>query len=77
MKKTAKLHTVPSVEAPGYAWKWRGDDQRKDCAKTFVFYHDCLSDAREHGYHVELARPHGVTAPTGSGFSLIRPEDER
>ena len=70
--KKATVYSTPSGGDPGYVWKWRCDDENKSSAKSFALYHDCLTDAREHGYFVQLTQAQGVTAPAGAGYALDR-----
>ena len=68
--KTAEIYPVPAGESPGYAWKWRATGQKVTAENTFRFYFDCVTDAREHGYTVELTYAHGETAPGGAAYVL-------
>lgn len=68
--KTAKIYSLPAGGETGYAWKWTCEEQGVTSKNTFALYYDCLSDAREHGYHVELTQAHGATAPAGAGYTL-------
>ena len=73
--KTAKIYAVAAGGEHGYAWKWRCDDKITKSPGTFAFYYDCLIDAREHGYSVELTRAQGTTAPSGPSYSLVHMDD--
>jgi hypothetical protein len=70
--KTATVFTIATGEPHGYAWKWRCATGTVTSAGTFPFYYDCITDARKHGYEVDVTRAHGVTAPGGAGFALER-----
>ena len=74
--KTATIYAVAQGGEPAYAWKWRCDEQGKHSAKTFTYYYDCLTDAREHGYAVELAPAHDLT-DSPLGHSLPAAGDTR
>ena len=74
--KTATIYAVGQGGDAGYAWKWRCDKKNASSAKTFAYYYDCLSDAREHGYAVELAPANDLTSTT-LGHSLPAAGDSR
>lgn len=63
--KKAVVFSVPSPHENGYVWRWRCVAAKTESAKTFSLYHDCLRDAREHGYEVELTHASGASAPGG------------
>ena len=66
--KKAHIFWVSASPQPGYAWKWRvGEKQSK---QSFDYYFDCISDARERGYEVELSHAVGATAPGGATYRL-------
>jgi hypothetical protein len=50
----AVMFSVPARHENGYVWRWRSIDSKHESSAAFGFYHDCLTDAREHGYEVEL-----------------------
>jgi hypothetical protein len=68
--KTAIIISVRSADAHGFQWIWRSADEKHRCAKTFVYFYDCVEDARRAGFTVELPshpsnggdgeRPHGL-----------------
>ena len=70
--KTAEIYATPSGTEPGYVWNWRCPEANAASAKPFVFYHDWVADAREHGYRVELAHAQGASAPGGAAIALDR-----
>jgi hypothetical protein len=49
--KMAEMVSVPA--GTGFTWKWRAADSRAESDKSFEFYHDCVEDARKHGYSVK------------------------
>ena len=61
----SKRISIPSGLPPGYVWKWHCEADKKVCKDSFLFYYDCLSNAKKYGYEVELVRAHGATAPDG------------
>jgi hypothetical protein len=71
--KTATIHAISAGEAPGYAWTWTCGSDKTRSATAFAYYYDCVTDARKHGYVVELARAHGAMAPEGVGYALLPP----
>ena len=70
--KTATVCAVSAGEAPGYAWIWRSASHNAKSASAFRYYYDAVSDAREHGYTVEMTQGHGAMAPGGT-YSVSRP----
>ena len=52
--KTAVIISVPVTAAPGYAWKWRSPDGKQQSPSTFVYFYDCVEDARRAGFGVRL-----------------------
>lgn len=68
--KQAEIYSIPVRHEPGYAWKWRAIAGKTESRKSFDFYFDCLGDARDHGYDVELTHAIGNTAPGGASHKL-------
>lgn len=64
--KKAEIYSVTTPSDPGYAWKWRSTGSKTESPAVFKFYYECLENAREQGYEVELTRAEGMTAPGGS-----------
>ena len=52
--KTAVIISVPVTAAPSYAWKWRSPDGKQHSPSTFVYFYDCVQDARRAGFAIEL-----------------------
>ena len=73
--KKAEIYSTPAGAEPGYVWKWRCNKTNEGSAKSFTLYHDCLADARENGYEVELTHARGITAPGGAGYALGKHEN--
>jgi hypothetical protein len=67
----AVVFSVPASQANGYVWRWRSADSNVDSERAFSLYYDCVTDARERGYEVELARAIGITAPGGERHRLL------
>ena len=61
--KPAVIFSIPMTTSPGYCWRWRSVDGKTDSKVPFVYYHDCLADAKTNGHSVELAIARGDTAP--------------
>ena len=70
--RTATIHAIAAGEAPGYAWKWLCSSDKTQSASVFSYYYDCVSDARLHGYQVELTRATGEMAPGGAEYAIAR-----
>ena len=68
--KKAKIVSVPAPSDSGYVWKWQDCDGTTASAQTFDRYFDCVSDARNRGYDVELPQAAGDKAPGGADFKL-------
>lgn len=73
--KIAELYTIPSGHPPGYLWMWRTADGSATSSGSFALYYDCLCDARNQGYAVELTHAAGNTAPGGAGYRLRSQQD--
>jgi hypothetical protein len=54
MSKSAQLIAVQSSDPAGFRWKWRSPDDGNQSKTTFVYFFDCLQDARNAGYAVEM-----------------------
>ena len=52
------------------SFRARCSADRAQSERTFDLYHDCLTDARAHGYEVELTHAQGNTAPGGAEYHL-------
>ena len=63
--KKAVMFSVACSHQNGYMWRWRCSDSHDASAEAFAFYHDCLRDAQDRGYDVELTHATGITAPGG------------
>ena len=68
--KRAEIVPVPAGHAHGYVWKWLCKEPKAESNTTFALYYDCLSDARKHGYEVELTHAQGLTAPGGAQHNM-------
>ena len=68
--KTAEIYAVAAGDAAGYVWQWRCRDSKTNSTRSFPLYFDCVVDARENGYEVELTRARGTSAPGGAGYAL-------
>ena len=52
--KTAVIVSCPTRTAPGYAWKWRAAGGKQESTSSFLYFYDCVEDARSAGYEVNL-----------------------
>lgn len=66
--KVAVAFSVPITTAPGFAWRWRSEDNKRESSSYFIYYADCTADAQRHGYTVKQVPAHGPGAP-GGGIS--------
>lgn len=39
---------------PKFAWKWRSEDKRKESASAFVYFYECVEDAKRNGYTPQI-----------------------
>lgn len=74
--KKAHICSKPSGHPPGFVWQWEAADGSAASRDRFDLYYDCVCDAREHGYEVELTHAHGNTAPGGADFRLQGSSEE-
>jgi hypothetical protein len=70
--KTAEIYATAAGEGSGYIWYWRCRESKVTSAKGFPLYFECVVDAREQGYEVELTHARGTSAPGGAGYALDR-----
>jgi hypothetical protein len=68
--KKAEIYATAAGGTPGYVWNWRCRETGAGSATSFPLYFDCVADAREKGYEVELTQASGLSAPGGAGFAL-------
>ena len=61
---TAVVYSVKVATNAGFVWKWRSSDKKKQSSSTFVYFYECVEDARGAGYTVELS---GTSAKTVDG----------
>lgn len=52
----AVIFSIPMATSSGFAWRWRAEDDSKESAEAFLYYADCLTDAKRNGCDVELGR---------------------
>jgi hypothetical protein len=48
------LATKIEASLGGFVWKWRASNGKQQSASTFVYFYDCVENARCAGYAVEL-----------------------
>jgi hypothetical protein len=63
VSKKAQVYSVRIPAESGFAWKWRSADGRKQSPGAFVYFFDCVQDAKKSGYVVDMVPVHGSTAP--------------
>jgi hypothetical protein len=61
--RICRLYPVHATDRHEFKWEWRSEDSRRRSARKFEFFHDCMEDARSHGFSVILQQPTGETAP--------------
>lgn len=64
--RTAVIVSCPVRKAPGYVWKWHAEGGTRESSSTFVYFYDCVQDARAAGYAVDL--PGDSTKAAGGGY---------
>jgi hypothetical protein len=57
MTKMAHVFPVRTADAHCFAWRWRGSDGAREASSSFVYFYDCVEDARRAGYAVDLVTP--------------------
>jgi hypothetical protein len=62
--KTAEIFSVGTSDKNGFQWAWRCLETKQQSRKHFVYFYECVEDARAAGYEVDLA---GVRAMTVDG----------
>lgn len=64
MEKAASAIAVSCEDARhDFLWKWRSKDGRAESRQAFVFFYDCMEDARRNGYGFEIQQAQGESAP--------------
>jgi hypothetical protein len=61
--RNCRLYPVHGSERR-FEWEWRSNDCKRRSSKRFDFFHDCMEDARSHGFTVVLQKPVGRSAPS-------------
>jgi hypothetical protein len=64
-----QLFPVPSANKQEFKWEWRAKDNSRRSSHSFERFHDCMEDARQHGFEVELQQAVGDTAPGHNAVS--------
>jgi len=55
MGRAAQVFPLRTPAVHGFHWKWRCVDGSNESATTFIYFFDCVEDARRAGYCVEAA----------------------
>ena len=61
MAKTAQIFSVRTSDANGFRWAWRSSPPKRESSSSFVYFYECVQDARAAGYAVELSGDHATT----------------
>ena len=61
--RTCRLVAVHGLNGVDFAWEWRSERGSRRSSRRFGLFHDCMDDARSHGYEVVMDRPTGPNAP--------------
>ena len=62
MVPAARVFPVASSNAHGFHWMWRSADGSRESRSAFLYFFDCLEDARAAGYSVEEVGSSGTNA---------------
>ena len=54
-KRTAQIVPISAKGSKDFRWEWRSHDGKTKSATSFVYYHECVEDARGAGFEVELS----------------------
>jgi hypothetical protein len=48
--------TIDAVPKPAgaFEWQWRATDGTRSSKRPFRYFYECLQDARQHGYRVDV-----------------------
>ena len=71
--KIAEIYSIPIRSRSGFGWKWRSADGQVVSRDWFIYFYDCLSDARKRGYHVELKSRRVSDTPVVDNAESRRP----
>jgi hypothetical protein len=63
VSKKAQVYSVRIAGDSSFAWKWRSADGARQSPGAFVYFFDCVTDAKKSGYAVDLVPAHGAGAP--------------
>src|SRR5688500_6262880 len=61
--RDCRIVPVFRLSQEGFRWEWRAELCERRSRRTFLFFHECMEDARRNGFRVLLARPTGEMAP--------------
>jgi hypothetical protein len=70
--QVAVIFSVPLTLTAGFGWRWRSEDYKQESADWFVFYADCVADAKRKGYRIKLAHV-ASPSPSDNDLSAGRP----
>jgi len=69
--KSAVLFSELMKAAPCYCWRWRSDDGKTTSTRSFVYYLQCLADARANGYEVRTQIGVGASSPRAGALGHL------
>jgi len=55
MRRTAQIIPISVQGSQDFRWEWRSHDGKEKSAESFVYYHQCVEDARQAGFDVDLS----------------------
>ena len=61
--RICRLYPVHSTNVHDFKWEWRSERCERRSSKKFDLFHDCMQDARRHGFEVMLQQAVGECAP--------------
>jgi hypothetical protein len=66
VSKKAQVYSVSIAGEASFAWKWRSADGARHSPGAFVYFFDCVQDAKKSGYAVDMVPARGSSAPGNS-----------
>ena len=68
--KTASVVSIDSSDAHGFYWVWRSADGQRQSRASFVYFYECVQDARRAGYAVDLSINSGKSSDLRNEYAL-------